>query len=81
VIGLINDKLILAGEDVGDCVLRLLEQANAEEHELITLYYGNNMPLAMAEGIAQTVREHYPSQEVDLYEGQQPYYFFVIGIE
>ncbi len=81
VIGLINDKLTLAGEDIGESVLRLLEQAHAEEHELITLYFGNNMTLTTAEGIAQSVRQHYPAQEVDLYEGQQPYYFFVIGIE
>ena len=69
VIGLINDKLTLAGEDVGESVLRLLEQAHAEDHELITLYFGNNMTLTTAEGIAQSVRQHYPSQEVDLYEG------------
>jgi dihydroxyacetone kinase-like predicted kinase len=81
VIGLIDDKLTLAGEDVGEIVLRLLEQVRAGDHELITLYFGNNMSLATAEGIAQTVRQQYPAQEVDLYEGQQPYYYFVIGIE
>ena len=81
IIGLINDKLALAGEDVGEMVLQLLEQAEAENRELITLYYGNNMTQATAEGIAGLVRQRYPSQVVDLYEGQQPYYFFVIGIE
>ncbi len=81
VIGLIDDKLTLSGEDVEEIVLRLLDQAHAEEHELVTLYFGNNMTQATAEQIAQAVRQHYPSLEVDLYEGQQPYYFFVIGIE
>ncbi len=80
-IGLIDDKLALAGDTIADTVMRLLELVPADDHELITLYYGNNMSKQEAETIAQLVRERYPSQVVDLYEGRQAHYFFVIGIE
>jgi DAK2 domain fusion protein YloV len=81
IIGLIDDKMVLAGDNVADTVMQLLEVVPADDHELITLYYGNNMSKQEAERIAQLVRERYPSQVVDLYEGQQAHYFFVIGIE
>ncbi len=81
IIGLIDDKLALAGDTVADTVLRLLEQIPADEHELITLYSGNNLPAPEAEDIAQQVRARFPSQVVDLYEGRQAHYFFLIGIE
>jgi uncharacterized protein len=81
VIGLIDDKLVLAGEQIGNTVIKLLELVPADEHELITLYYGNNLPQQEAEQIVQRVRERYPSHVVDLYEGQQAHYHFVIGIE
>ncbi|MCL5997631.1 MAG: DAK2 domain-containing protein [Chloroflexi bacterium] len=81
VIGLIDDKLALAGEKVDETVMQLLELVRAEEYELITLYYGNNLPKHEAEQTAQQVRERYPSHVVDLYEGQQAHYYFVIGIE
>lgn len=81
VIGLIDDKLALAGDNVADTVIRLLHLVPAYEHELITLYYGNNMAKQEAEEIAKLVRENFPSQVVDLYEGRQAHYFFLIGIE
>ena len=81
IIGLLDDRLAIAGDGVADTVLDLLELIPADDHELITLYYGNNMSKIEAEGITQLVRERYPSQVVDLYEGQQAHYYFVIGIE
>jgi DAK2 domain fusion protein YloV len=81
IIGLLDYKLVQAGVKVGDMVLTLLEQAQADSRELITLYYGNNLPRQDAEQIAQQVRAKYPSHVVDLYEGQQAHYYFVIGIE
>jgi dihydroxyacetone kinase-like predicted kinase len=81
IIGLIDDKLSLASESVAETVMRLLELVPADDHELITLYSGNNLPKAEAEAIAQQVRARYPSHVVDLYDGQQAHYYFVIGIE
>ena len=81
VIGLINDKLAVAGEAVLDTLLALLQKTSAAEHELITLYYGNGMTAAEAEQVAGQVRAAYPDQQVDVYAGDQPHYWFVIGIE
>jgi hypothetical protein len=80
-IGLINDKLAVAGEGVEDTLLALLAQTDAAERELITLYHGNGMSDADAQAIAAKVRAAYPAQQVDLIPGLQPHYFFVVGIE
>lgn len=81
VIGLINDKLAVAGADVPDTLLDLLQKADAASHELITLYYGNGLTANDAEQVAEQVRATYPNQQVDVYAGDQPHYWFVIGIE
>ncbi len=81
VIGLINDKLAVAGEHVLDTTLALLDKARAAEHELITLYYGAETDPDEAERITASIRERFPAQQVDLFHGGQPHYFFVIGIE
>ncbi len=80
-IGLINDKLAVAGSGVLDTTLALLAKADAGAHELITLYYGNGLGEAEAESMAAQIREAYPEQQVDLIRGDQPHYFFVIGVE
>ncbi len=80
-IGLINDQLAVAGASIETTLLELLEKAGASSHELITLYFGNGMSEADAGGIAERVRDTYASQQVDMIPGNQPHYFFVIGIE
>jgi hypothetical protein len=81
IIGLINDKLAVAGEGIADTLLALLEKADAASQELITLYYGNGTTAEQAEVMAEQVRTVYPNQQVDVYEGGQPHYWYVVGIE
>jgi hypothetical protein len=81
IIGLVDDKLRVAGEDVTDTLLNLLNYVRAEEKELITMYYGNGMSERQANEIAEAVREKYSAQAVDVYFGGQPHYYFVVGIE
>ncbi len=81
IIGLINDKLAVAGEGIADTLLALLAKADAASQELITLYYGNGLAEADASAMAERVRSAYAAQQVDLIPGNQPHYFFVVGIE
>ena len=61
--------------------MELLDKANAAEHELITFFYGESMPHAEANRIADVVREKYKSHEIEVQEGGQPHYQFIISIE
>jgi DAK2 domain fusion protein YloV len=81
VIALLDGKLTLAAESVEQGVMDLLEKANAEEAEIVSMFYGENMTHAEANRIADVIREKYPSLEVELQEGGQPHYQFIISIE
>ncbi len=80
-IGLIDDRLVLAGDHLDALVSALLERAGADQRELITFYHGNDLPRSQAEYIVDQIRQQYPNHVVDLYEGQQAHYYFIIGIE
>ena len=81
IIGLIDDKLAVAGEGIAATLLALLDRAKASDHELITLFYGNGLAESEATAIAEEVRQAYPSHQVELIAGHQPHYYFVISIE
>jgi uncharacterized protein len=81
VIALLNSNLVLAASDLKDACLGLLEKAEAENHELITLFYGNGINQEEINHIADTIRAAYPNQEIELQEGGQPHYQFIISIE
>ncbi|MBK8419624.1 DAK2 domain-containing protein [Candidatus Villigracilis saccharophilus] len=81
VIALLDGKLVVSAESVEQGVMELLEKANAVEHELITFFYGEDMPHGEANRIADVVREKYKSHEIEVQEGGQPHYQFIISIE
>jgi uncharacterized protein len=80
-IGLVNDKLAVAGDGVEDTRMKLLEKVDASSHELISLYYGNGMNEETAGALADKVRAALPGLQIDLFFGGQPHYDFVIGVE
>lgn len=80
-IGLHNGVLAVAGEDEGTVVLELLRRMGAEEKELITVFYGQDVPQAEAEETASRIREQFPNQEVELVYGGQPYYRYILSAE
>jgi uncharacterized protein len=81
VIALLDGKLVAAAGSVDEGCLAFLEKANAAEHELITLFYGQDITHAEANRIADTIRGRYTSQEVEVQEGGQPHYQFIISVE
>jgi len=81
VIALLDGKLVVSAGSVEEGCLGLLEKAKAEEHELITLYYGQEMPHTEANRIADVIREKYSDRDVEVQEGGQPHYQFIISVE
>ncbi|HLE90965.1 MAG TPA: DAK2 domain-containing protein [Anaerolineales bacterium] len=81
VIALLDGKLVVSAGSVEEGCLGLLEKAKADEYELITLFYGQELPRAEANRIADVIRKNYSSQEVEVQEGGQPHYHFIISVE
>jgi DAK2 domain fusion protein YloV len=81
VIALLDGKLVASSNSLDEGLMKLLKKARADEHELITLYYGEEMPHAEANRIADAVRKFYVNQEVEVQEGGQPHYQFIVSVE
>ncbi|MCL4274954.1 MAG: DAK2 domain-containing protein [Anaerolineales bacterium] len=81
VIALLDGKLVVSAESVEQSVMDLLEKAGAAGHEIVTLFYGEGMSHADANHIADAIGGKYPNLEVELQEGGQPHYQFIISIE
>ncbi len=81
VIALLDGKLVASAGSVEEGCLAFLEKANAEEHELTTLFYGENTTHAEANRVADAIREKYSNLEVEIQEGGQPHYQFIISVE
>ena len=81
VIALVNGRLAISTSSVLESCLGALKKAGAETHELITLFYGEDLSITEANRIVDAVRKAYPGQEVELQDGGQPHYQFIISVE
>ncbi|HPS41482.1 MAG TPA: DAK2 domain-containing protein [Anaerolineaceae bacterium] len=80
-IGLLNGKLVVAGENVQDTCLDLFTKADMENTERITLFYGSNIEEPEVNQVAEKIQETYPNHEIEIHYGGQPHYFLIISIE
>ena len=81
VIALLDGTLVASAGSLEHGVLACLEKGNAGEHELVTLFYGENLTHAEANRIADSIRDKYANLEVEVQEGGQPHYQFIISME
>jgi DAK2 domain fusion protein YloV len=81
VIGLVNGKLMVKGDSPADVAMEALDVLNAEDYEIITIYYGETVTADHAQQIADDIMDRYPEQEVELVDGGQPHYHYILSAE
>lgn len=81
VIGLLNDELATANATVEEAVWSLLDRMGAANLEIVTLYFGNGLTAGAAEILANAIRNRYSHLEVEVVEGGQPHYDYIISAE
>jgi hypothetical protein len=81
VIALLDGILVNSAKTLEEACLDLLEKASTAERERITLFYGDNISRNDVNRIVDQIRSVYPSHEIELHEGGQPHYQFIIAIE
>ena len=81
IIGLVNGRLIAHGTDSEVLVYEVLRQMKTDQYEIITIYYGDGVEQARAEMLLREIRQRYPEQEIELINGGQPYYHYILSAE
>ncbi len=81
IIGLDNKRILAKGENIAETTLKLIKALKREEHEMITLYYGEGVTEEEAEELAGKVGEEYPDCDVDFHFGGQPVYYYMVSLE
>lgn len=78
----INDNGIQAvGTDIKDTTLALIKTMVTEDSEFISIYYGADVTLEEAESLAEGIEQQYPEIEVEVNNGGQPIYYYMLSVE
>jgi DAK2 domain fusion protein YloV len=81
IIGLLNDVLVTAGQSTAEVLQELLRRMDADQAEIVTIYYGQDVSPEQAEQTVAMVRQEYPHLEIEVLDGGQAHYHYIISAE
>lgn len=81
ILGLAEGKIVAVTKGIPETTSALVAAMVDEETELITLFYGEDVPLEEAEAVAASLKEQFPDTEIELHSGGQPVYYFIVALE
>lgn len=76
-----DDGLLAVAKEKDQAVLEAVKAMVNDESEIITIYYGQDIPEEEAEALAARIRKAYPQVETELQYGGQPIYYYFLSVE
>ena len=78
----IGDKSILSvGTDLRATTLEMVDAMVDEDSAIVSIYFGSDSDEDPANELAAAIEEKYPDVEVEVNDGGQPIYYYVISVE
>ena len=79
--GIGDAGIISVGTDMEQTLLEMVEQMVDDESGIISLYYGADVDEKDAQSLAEQLQEKYADLEVEVNNGGQPIYYYILSVE
>ena len=80
-LGIYNGRVVVSRPSADEALLGALAQAPVESMEIVTIYYGYGASEEQARAVAARIRAEHPGLDVEVVEGGQPHYPYVVSLE
>ena len=80
ILGVANGDISAVGNDINEIALETIEEIS-EDVEILTVYYGEEVDDPMVNDLIARLEEKYPDAEIEMYNGMQPLYYYIISAE
>lgn len=80
-IGVVNGNLAVAGQQIKQVIEDTLRRMNINLYEIVTLYFGEDVTEAQAQETASCIKEQHSHLEIEVVNGGQPYYAYILSAE
>ena len=79
--GIANGEIIASTEDRLSAVCKLMEELVNEDSEIVTVMFGEGVDEKELEKLMLSIDSHYPDVEVEVIEGNQDIYSYILAVE
>ncbi|MCL2839285.1 MAG: DAK2 domain-containing protein [Defluviitaleaceae bacterium] len=76
-----DGDIALVEKDMQSAATALIDHMLAKGGDLVSIYHGEGATAESAETLAEYISEKYPMAEVEIYDGGQPLYSYVLSVE
>lgn len=80
-IGILDGDIITAHPDLLEASKELIRHMLDEDSEILTVIVGENVEQDVVDTIETFVEEQFPDVEIEIHEGNQPLYPFILAVE
>ena len=81
IMGIGDHGMLTVGTGIETVALDSLKAMADEESELVTIYYGSDVKEEDAQALLDKAKEAFPDLEIELQNGGQPIYYYMISVE
>ena len=81
IMGIGDSGILAVGQILNQTTLEMLKKMDAKDAELITVYFGEDVREEDAEVLCADIRREFPDAEVELQNGGQPVYYYIVSAE
>lgn len=81
IMGIGDHGILAVGKEIEDTAVAMVQEMADEDSEIVSVYYGADVTAEDAEQFAARLEELYPDFDVELNEGGQPIYYYVVSVE
>jgi len=79
--GIVDGKILVSIADRKEATLATVDKMIDEDSEILTIIYGEDAEASEVEEITEAVEAKYPDVEVEVHEGNQPVYTYLLSVE
>ena len=81
IMGVGDHGILAVGKEIAATALDTVKEMLDDEAELISVYYGEEIGEEEAQGLADQLAQLYPDCDVEVNQGGQPIYYYIISVE
>ncbi len=79
--GIVDGDILISDQGLENVTLQTIDAMQDEETELLTVIYGEDVQPEEAEALRTKLSERYEDLEIEMYEGKQPVYNYLLSVE
>ena len=81
ILGMVNGKILVSNPDMDQALHQLFKKMITEDSEIVTIYVGEEGSQEQAQKLAEDFENQHEEIEVEIHQGDQPVYPYLMSVE